>query len=135
MGFTYVGVRVTDLERSVRFYTEGLGLREQKRGTMSHGGVWVSLVDPKTERELELNWYPPGSPFATPFIPGDGLDHLGFDVEDARATIRDLVRHGGKIALEPWLEKGTIWIGFVTDPDGNWLEIESPVDSAARPTP
>ena len=43
MGLTYVGVRVTDLGRSVRFYSRGSGLEERKRGTMSHGGTWVSL--------------------------------------------------------------------------------------------
>lgn len=37
MSITYVGIRVTEMERSVKFYCEGLGLRETKRGHMSHG--------------------------------------------------------------------------------------------------
>lgn len=125
MPLTYVGIRVTDIDRSLRFYCRGLGLVERKRGQMSHGGVWVSLVDPSSKAELELNWYPPTSPYAVPFTPGEGLDHLGFDVDDARATISDLVALGGRIALEPWVEQGVSVIGFVEDPDGNWVEIQS----------
>ena len=127
MGLTYTGIRVTELERSLRFYAEGLGLVERRRGTMSHGGQWVGLTDPETGAELELNYYPPGSTFATPYHPGEGLDHLGFDVADAKQTIERLRAMGAKVALEPWLEEGRYWIGFVEDPDGLWIEIQSPV--------
>ncbi len=131
MSLTYFGIRVTDLDRSVRFYTGTLGLRERKRGRMSHGGLWVSLEDPETHQLLELNWYPPDSPYATPYSVGEGLDHLAFDVKDARATIRELLAMGAERAVEPWLEEGRYWIGYVKDPDGLWLEIESPVDPLA----
>lgn len=126
MTLSYVGIRVTELERSVRFYTDGLGLREQKRGKMSHGGIFVSLTDPVTHYELELNWYPPNSPYNVPFTPGEGLDHIGCDVEDVRGTIRQLLAVGGKLAVEPWVEQEHYLIGFVTDPDGNWIEIQGP---------
>jgi lactoylglutathione lyase len=125
MGLNYVGLRVTDLERSLRFYTRGLGLVEQRRGTMSHGGTWVSLEDPTTGVQLELNYYPPGHRFATPYAAGEGLDHLGFEVTDARGKIAFLRALGAQVAVEPWLEEGRYWIGFVEDPDGNWIEIQS----------
>ncbi|MCI4368063.1 MAG: VOC family protein [Thermoplasmata archaeon] len=124
MGLIYVGIRVTDLERSVKFYTGALGLKERKRGKMSHGGLWVGLIDPVTSVSLELNWYPPDSPFHSPYTPGEGLDHIGFEVPDAKATIRAVIAAGGELAVAPWLEDGRYWIGFVKDPDGNWLEIQ-----------
>ncbi|MGD0249300.1 MAG: VOC family protein [Thermoplasmata archaeon] len=130
MGLTYVGIRVTELDRSIRFYVEGLGLEEGKRGTMSHGGTFVGLRDPVTKVELELNYYPPSSPYAKPYVPGEGLDHLGFDVADARATIARLRALGARVAVEPWLEEGRYWIGFVEDPDGNWVEVQSSVGPA-----
>ncbi len=130
MSLTYTGLRVTDLSRSIRFYCEGLGLVEKGRGTMSHGGTFVGLRDPESHAELELNLYPSDSRFAVPYTPGEGLDHLGFDVADARATIEKLRAMGAKVAIEPWLEAGRYWIGFVEDPDGNWVEIESPVAPA-----
>jgi catechol 2,3-dioxygenase-like lactoylglutathione lyase family enzyme len=45
----YTGIRVTDLERSLVFYKQGLGLTEIDRGTMSHGGVYVLLEDRDTK--------------------------------------------------------------------------------------
>ena len=127
MGLVYVGLRVTDLDRSIRFYTRGFGLAETRRGTMSHGGTWVGLEDPTTGAQLELNYYPPGHRYGTPYAPGEGLDHLGFEVEDARAKIAYLKAMGAKVPLEPWLEGGRFWIGFVEDPDGNWIEVQSEV--------
>ncbi|HTT73031.1 MAG TPA: VOC family protein [Thermoplasmata archaeon] len=135
MGLAYVGIRVTDLDRSIRFYAEGLGLRERGRGTMGHGGVFVGLEDPTTGQQLELNFYAPDSPYATPYSPGEGLDHLGFEVEDARATIARLRGLGARVAVEPWLEAGKYWIGFVEDPDGLWVELQSPAVPGAAPAP
>jgi lactoylglutathione lyase len=134
MSITYAGIRVTDLDRSLRFYCEGLGLRERVRGTMSHGGTFVGLEDPESHFQLELNFYPPDSVYSTPYVVGEGLDHLGLDVTDARALIERLRVTGAKVAIEPWLEAGRYWIGFVEDPDGLWIEIQSPVPPATTST-
>ncbi|MCI4339051.1 MAG: VOC family protein [Thermoplasmata archaeon] len=130
MSITYAGIRVTDLDRSLRFYLEGLGLRERGRGQMSHGGTFVGLEDPESHFQLELNVYPRDSPYGTPYAVGEGLDHLGLDVVDARALIERLRRMGARVVVEPWLEAGKYWIGFVEDPDGIWIEIQSPVAPA-----
>jgi lactoylglutathione lyase len=130
MTFRYTGIRVTDLERSLRFYCEGLGLREQGRGRMSHGGTFVGLEDPESHFELELNLYPDDSPYATPYHVGEGLDHLGVVVPDARETIERLRAMGARVAVEPWFEQGRYWIGFVEDPDGIWVEIQDPPSDA-----
>ena len=130
---TYVGIRVTDLDRALKFYCDGLGLREKGRGTMSHGGTFVGLEDPESHFEIELNFYPPGSPYAVPYVPGEGLDHFGVDVADARAAVARLRSLGGTVAVEPWLEQGRYWIGFVEDPDGHWIELMSPVAGRAPP--
>jgi lactoylglutathione lyase len=126
MGLRYTGIRVTDLERSLRFYQEGLGLKETGRGRMSHGGEFVGLEDPETHFELELNVYPADSPYATPYSAGEGLDHLGVVVPDARALIERLRTMGARVVVEAWHERGRYWIGFVEDPDGIWIEIQDP---------
>lgn len=127
MALLYAGIRVTDPDRSVKFYTEGLGLKETSRGHMSHGGLFIGLQDPNTMQQLELNWYPPDSPYNTPYAVGEGLDHLGFEVEDAPATYRRLLLLGATPAIEPWLEQGRYWIGYVRDPDGLWIEVQSTI--------
>jgi catechol 2,3-dioxygenase-like lactoylglutathione lyase family enzyme len=133
--FWYAGIRVTDLRRSLRFYTEVLGLREAIRGDhRSVGmGIWVGLEDPKTHQRLELNWYPPGSRYAVRYRSGEALDHLGFllgNVPRSRleAEYARLLRSGAKpTAVTPAVTDG--WMFQVRDPDGNWVEV------FRRPTP
>jgi catechol 2,3-dioxygenase-like lactoylglutathione lyase family enzyme len=125
MPLRYFGIRVTNLERSVKFYIEGLGLEEEARGTMSHGGIWVSLEDPTSKQRLELNFYPPGNTYDTPYTVGEGLDHLGFKVEDVGEELARLRKLGAHVVVEPWVEPGGEIISYVTDPDGNWVEVYS----------
>jgi lactoylglutathione lyase len=114
----YVGIRVRDLDRSRRFYTEGLGLRPMSTGRMAAGGIWETLEDPQTKVQLELNFYP-GSP---PFREGDELDHLGFRVEDLDATVARLKALGAKIRI-PVFREGNERLVFLSDPDGIWVEL------------
>ncbi len=122
MVLRYFGIRVTDLDASLTFYTGLLGLKERRRGTMSHRGKWVLLEDPRSHQRLELNWYPPSSPFAADYVAGEGLDHIGFKVQDPKATYERLVAAGAESALAPKDRHGVRGIYYVKDPDGNWLE-------------
>ena len=122
MVLRYFGIRVSDLERSVEFYTKLLGLKKLRQGRMHHGGKWILLEDPRSHQRLELNWYPNDSPFATPYLPGDGLDHIGFKVQDPAMTFRKLVAMGATPALAPTDKNGVKGIYYLKDPDGNWLE-------------
>ena len=139
MRLHYVGIRVRDLSRSLRFYTRVLGLAVKVRGgdIASGRGVWVGLEDPRSKARLELNWYPRGSIHATPFRPGDALDHVGFllgAVSRSKlvAEYERLLRAGaGPTALTPAVTEG--WMACVTDPDGNWIEIfRLPTAAAGR---
>jgi lactoylglutathione lyase len=123
VGLIYFGVRVTDLERSLRFYVEGLGLGVLRRGRLPHGGRRVLLADRKTGQRLELNWYPLGSPFAVPYVPGEGLDHLGYSTGHGADLAHRLEEYGGKIVLSPSDPNGVRQNFYVTDPDGNWVEL------------
>jgi catechol 2,3-dioxygenase-like lactoylglutathione lyase family enzyme len=118
----YAGIRVTDLKKGVRFVTRGLGLEEVRRGRTGHGGVWVLFRDPVSLQRLELNWYPTRSPFATPFVAGEGLDHLGFRVQDVRAAGRRLKSAGARL-LWVWPKKGTPEFAYYEGPDGIWVEL------------
>jgi len=124
-----VGIRVTNLRRSVRFYTRALGLRVVKRGDTRvwGGGLWVLLQDPKSRRLLELNWYPKGSLFAGPYRVGDALDHIDFTLgvasrAELERTYRRLLRHGAKSTrYSPARTEG--WSAHVLDPDGVWITV------------
>ena len=116
MVLRYFGIRVTNLERSYKYYSELLGLRKLRQGVMSHGGKRLLLEDPRSHQKLELNWYPLDSPFATPYEPGDGLDHIGFKVQDARSTFKKLIAKGAVPALAPSDKDGVKGIYYVKDP-------------------
>ena len=105
--FYYAGIRVRNLRRSLEFYTKALGMRVVHQGTMSHGGKYVQLVGAGSRQKLELNWYPPGSRFRTPYRKGEEMDHLAFVVEDATKAYRELIRKGATPAVSPEKSEGT----------------------------
>ncbi len=114
----YTGIRVRDLARSIRFYTEGLGLRLGPKGRMAAGGLWQELRDAESGGILELNFYP-GEP---PYREGDELDHLGFRVDDLPTAVARLEALGGRVRIPPFTE-GDELLAFLTDPDGVWVEL------------
>lgn len=135
MRLEYLGIRVTDLPRSLKFYTRALGLKVVRRGDTRSwgGGKWVLLQDGKSRRLVELNWYPTGSRFYSPYRTGDALDHLDFTVGVAPRSVlervyRRLLRQGGRpTGYHPGTTEG--WMASVRDPDGIWITV------GRRPTP
>jgi lactoylglutathione lyase len=125
----YTGIRVRDLDRARRFYTEGFGLRSLRHGRMEAGGVWEELEDPASHRLLELNFYP-GAP---PFREGDELDHLGFRVRDLEGHLAHLTRLGASIRIPPFGPPGQR-LAFVADPDGIWIELYEEVSGDLPPS-
>jgi len=124
MYLSYCGIRVLDLDRSLKFYTELFGLREVARGDhQKYGaGIYVLLRDRKSGQKLELNWYPESSPHAVPYAPGEGLDHIAFVVDDLKTAYKELIAKGAKPTnINPSSTGG--WLAYVKDPDENWIEI------------
>jgi len=128
--FLYTGIRVRNLERSIRFY-RALGFRIKFRGKMEHGGEFVHLTQPRSKLRIELNYYPKGNRFYTPFRPGSEFDHFGFYSEDPDGWLRAMRRAGGKEAIPTWTE-GDQRIGYVNDPDGATLEVFGPKKKPRR---
>lgn len=127
----YTGIRIRDLKRSLRFYTKVIGLQVSNEGYMSHGGRFVNLVDKETGQHLELNWYPRRSQFYKAYKSGEELDHLGFEVGDARSSFADLISKGARPAVKPFYDGG-YWLAFVKDPDGIWIELLSKARKKVR---
>ncbi len=94
MKFVYTGIRVRDLNRSVKFYTETMEMKEVDRGRMLDGGVYVQLKSANSEQKLELNYYPPGKKYWEEYVEGSELDHLAFRCEDVRESYRKLLLGG-----------------------------------------
>lgn len=131
MKLLYAGVRVRNLETSIRFYRKVMGMRVSRRGTMSHGGVWVELKSPGSPQRLELNWYPEGSRFHTRYRKGEELDHLAFRVTDVDRAFREVTARGAKAEVPPFKESRYAF-AFVSDPDGIWIELLGRVGETRR---
>ena len=121
--FWYTGIRVKDLEKSIRFYKEALGFNVILKGRMkTHEGTYVQMRTPTGKQILELNYYPKTSKFYEDYVNGCELDHLGFYVSDVRGQYERLIRLGCEPAVQPF-NQGSWVLAFVKDPNGIWLEL------------
>jgi catechol 2,3-dioxygenase-like lactoylglutathione lyase family enzyme len=133
----YTGLRVRNLERSIRFY-RALGFRQTIRMRTALGEC-AQLEHPRSGFTIELNYFPRGSRVYEPLRRGTELDHFGFEVGHVDACVRRLCRVGAKVERRPhncgiiihkrgaahdhW-EEGRA--AFVADPDGIWIELLGP---------
>jgi len=124
----YVGIQVRDMERSISFYRDVLGMQVVRRQHVPEtGGEWAELRSDGSKQMLELNWYPDGSKFfAGPYRNGDELDHIAFECENVERAYRELRAKGARGGHPPFAE-GNSWLAYVEDPDGIWIELTGPI--------
>lgn len=121
---TYSGIRVKNMEESIRFYTEVLGMRVVEPvevATLTNGKV-ATLQSHDSNQLLELNWYEPGTRFGPPYSNGEDLDHLAFDCDDLEKAIGELQARGVEVIVR-LKEIGGWNEAFVQDPNGIWIEL------------
>ncbi|TLZ93433.1 MAG: VOC family protein [Methanobacteriota archaeon] len=118
MKFTYTGIEVKDLDKSIAFYRDVVGMEFLGRGKIeATGGEVAALKSAGSEHTLELNWYPDSR-----YRGGNELDHLAFECEDVRRDVDRLLKAGATMA-RPVEVRPKYVVGFVKDPDGIWLEL------------
>jgi lactoylglutathione lyase len=111
--------RVNDLERSVRFYKEVLGLQEVRRHRSPRGSELVFLKAPQSEETLELCYYPASGPVQVQ----PDLTHLAFEVESLEEFGKHLARHGLKYSDGPTLRPDGSGFAFIDAPEGYEIEL------------
>ena len=122
--FVELGVRVKDLEKSIEFYTGVLGMKEKKMGRTHFGetkGTAVGLESSDGRFALELNHYDEDSPFNTPYIAGEGLDHIAFAVGDLDSALKE-AKEKGHPTVKMIKTETKRW-AYIEDPDGIWIEL------------
>jgi lactoylglutathione lyase len=112
-------MRVNDLDRTVRFYEQALGLRVSRRITSPRGAQLVFLATPNSDEEIELCQMP-GSPSVA--VQPDLL-HLAFAVDDLAAFAADLERKGFKLSDGPMKTNSGSLIAFIDAPEGYEVEL------------
>jgi lactoylglutathione lyase len=120
--FTYVGIRVKNMKRSIDFYTKFLGMKDKghSRIEVTKGDV-AFLESDDGKVGIELNHYDEESPFNKKYVVGEGLDHLAFGVEDLDASLKQAKKLGYRFLKEVKTEKSR-WV-YVEDPNGIWIEL------------
>ena len=114
--FNHNNFNVLDLEKSIAFYEEALGLKVVRKFEAPDGSfILVYLGDGVTPHQLELTWLKDRK---EPYNLGENEFHLAFAVEDMKAA-HDKHEKMGCICYE----NPAMGIYFIVDPDGYWLEI------------
>ena len=111
--------RVDDLERTVRFYRDVLGLQEISRHKSPRGSELVFLRAPDSFEEIELCYYPGSGPVQVQ----PDLTHLAFEVDDLDAFARELEEKGCKLSDGPTKSSSGSVFAFVDAPEGYEIEL------------
>jgi lactoylglutathione lyase len=111
--------RVHDLEKSVRFYTEVLGLTETSRHTSGRGSQLVFLKAPGSDEEIELCKFDESGPVQV----GPDLTHLAFEVDDLDAFAKHAASLGYPLSDGPHRTATGSAIAFVDAPEGYEIEL------------
>lgn len=120
MRILHTCLNVSDLDRSIEFYTKNLGLKFVSRREVKQNNAEIAFVKDESGGAIELtHWRDKKS-----LIEGDNFDHIAFGVDDVDASVKKLKDAGVTIAMKPFsLQGSTSKIAFIKDPDGNWLEL------------
>lgn len=111
--------RVNDLERSVKFYKDVLGLQEVRRHKSPRGSELVFLKAPQSEETIELCCYPASGPVQVQ----PDLTHLAFEVESLEVFGQHLAKHGLKYSDGPTLRPDGSGFAFIDAPEGYEIEL------------
>lgn len=123
MRLLHTMIRVGDLDRSIKFYTDVLGMKLLRKRDYPDGKFTLAFVGygPESEQaviELTYNWG------TTSYDLGAGFGHVALEVDDIYAACAQIKQRGGKVvrAAGP-MKHGTSVIAFVEDPDGYKIEL------------
>ena len=123
MRILHTMLRVGNLDRSIKFYTDVLGMQLLRQKDYPEGEFTLAFLGygPETENtviELTHNWG------TEEYDLGEGYGHVALEVDDVYHAAEKIRHRGGKIIREPGaMNAGTTIIAFVEDPDGYQIEL------------
>ena len=123
MRILHTMLRVVDLDKSIAFYTEILGMQLLRRTDYPEGRFTLAFVgygpeDSEAVLELTHNWD------TKSYELGNAYGHIALAVPDAAAACSEIRKRGGKVVREAGpMKHGTTIIAFVDDPDGYKIEL------------
>ena len=120
MKILHTCLNVSNIDRSIEFYTKQIGLQFVSRREVKQNNAEIAFLQDKDGAAIELTYWRDKKELKE----GDNFDHIAFGVSNIDSSIQDLRGHGVTIAMEPFsLQGSSSKIAFIKDPDGNWLEL------------
>ncbi len=121
MKLLHTSITVKNMNESIKFYTELLGLKLVKRVKIPENDAEIAfLEDGYTNYRIELTYWRSKREYSE----GDQLDHLALEVDNLEKTVAELRRKEVKIAKKPYsLSHSQTRIAFITDPNDIWIEL------------
>lgn len=119
-GIGHIAIRTSDLDRSLKFYTEILGLKKAFELRRDDGKVW--LVYLQVSRDVFIELFPDGKDRHEITNTTIGFAHVCLQVDDMRETLAQLAAKGIEVG-EPQMGKDGNWQYWLEDPDGNPIEL------------
>jgi lactoylglutathione lyase len=126
MRILHTMLRVVDLEKSIRFYTEVLGMKLLRRKDYPEGRFTLAFLGYGAESdtavlELTHNWD------TRCYELGNAYGHIAIEVDDVYRAAQEVRNRGGKVTREPGpMKHGATVLAFVEDPDGYKVELLGP---------
>lgn len=123
MRILHTMIRVGNLDESIQFYTEVLGMRLLRKQEYPDGKFTLAFVGYGDEAdtaviELTYNWG------VEKYELGAGFGHIAIGVDDIYKTVEQITARGGKVVREPGpMKHGSTVIAFVEDPTGYRIEL------------
>ena len=123
MRILHTMIRVGNLQRSIQFYTEVLGMKLLRQKDYPDGEFTLAFVGygdeaDNTVIEMTYNWG------TDKYNLGDGFGHIALEVDDVYKAAEDIRSRGGRIIRDAGpMNAGTTIIAFVEDPDGYQIEL------------
>lgn len=111
--------RLNDLEKSVKFYKDILGLEEVRRHKSPRGSELVFMKAPESDEMIELCSFPSSGPVQVQ----PDLTHLAFEVENMEEFGKHLARHGLKFSDGPTPSSSGSVFAFIDAPEGYEIEL------------
>jgi lactoylglutathione lyase len=111
--------RVSDLERTVAFYRDVLGLEIVRRSTSPRGSQLVFFKAPGSDEEIEICKFDESGPVNV----GSDITHLAFEVDDLEAFAHHAAGHGYPLSDGPTPTGGGSTIAFIDAPEGYEIEL------------
>ncbi len=124
MPLLHTSIRTSDMERTVAFYTEVLGMELVRKKAVAERELEISFLASGGDHQIEVIRYVGQAAFQVPSYEERVFDHLAFEVDDLNAVLTMCEKKDGEVVERPFhLPGSSSTYAFIQDPDGVTIEL------------